>query len=134
VNAGVRISTEGDQYVGELTPGNAKLSTLVGGRAATIEVLSGKALTDVTQFRASPCVLKITEPIMSEWKVNSTFSVEVFDEAGKKDPSITMTVGQVGTATIINTCITSTASNGLELSSIARSMMLTSRLSPSRPN
>ena len=94
VNAGVRISTEGNQYVGELTPGNAKLSTLVGGRAATIEVLSGKALTDVTQFRASPCVLKITEPIMSEWKINSTFSVEVFDEAGEKDPSMTKTVGQ----------------------------------------
>jgi hypothetical protein len=48
VDAGMRISTEGDQYVGELTPGNAKLSTLVGGRAATIEVLSGKALTDAT--------------------------------------------------------------------------------------
>lgn len=94
VNAGVRISTEGNQYVGELTPGNAKLSTLVGGRAATIEVLSGKALTDVTQFRASPCVLKITEPIMSEWKINSTFSVEVFDEAGENDPSMTKTVGQ----------------------------------------
>jgi hypothetical protein len=42
VNAGVRISTEGDQYVGELTPGNAKLSTLVGGRAATIEEFKGK--------------------------------------------------------------------------------------------
>ena len=94
VNAGVRISTEGDQYVGELTPGNAKLSTLVGGRAATIEVLSGKALTDVTKYHASPCVLEITEPIMSEWKINSMFSIEVFDEAGKKDPSITMTVGQ----------------------------------------
>lgn len=94
MNAGVRISTEGNQYVGELTPGNAKLSTLVGGRAATIEVLSGKALTDVTQFRASPCVLKITEPIMSEWKINSTFSVEVFDEAGEKDPSMIKTVGQ----------------------------------------
>ena len=94
VNAGMRISTEGKQHVGELTPGNARLSTLVGGRAATIEILSGKALTDVTQFRASPCVLKITEPIMSEWKINSTFSVEVFDEAGEKDPSMTKTVGQ----------------------------------------
>ena len=94
VNAGVRISTEGNQYVGELTPGNAKLSTLVGGRAATIEVLSGKALTDVTMYRASPCVLKITEPIMSEWKTNSQFSIEVFDEAGNKDPSVSMQVGQ----------------------------------------
>lgn len=90
VNAGVRISTEGDQYVGELTPGNAKLSTLVGGRAATIEVLSGKALTDVTKHLASPSALQITEPSRPEWKINSTFSVEVFDAAGKKDPSVSM--------------------------------------------
>ena len=94
VDAGVRISTEGDQYVGELTPGNAKLSTLVGGRAATIEVLSGKALTYATKYPSYPCALEITEPSMSEWKTNSRFSIEVFDEAGKKDPSITMTVGQ----------------------------------------
>jgi hypothetical protein len=94
VNAGVRISTEGNQYVGELTPGNGKLSTMVGGRAATIEVLSGEALTDVTKYHASPCVLKITEPIMSEWKTNSQFSMEVFDEAGSKDPSVSMPVGQ----------------------------------------
>jgi hypothetical protein len=90
VNAGVRISTEGDQYVGELTPENAKLSTLVGSRAATIEVLTGKALTDVTKYLASPCALEITEPSMSEWKINSMFSIEVYDEAGEKDPSVSM--------------------------------------------
>ena len=90
VNAGVRISTEGDQYVGELTPGNAKLSTLVGGRAATIEVLSGKALTDVTKYLSSPCALEITEARRPEWKINSMFSIEVYDEAGKKDPSVSM--------------------------------------------
>ena len=90
VDTGVQISTEGKQYVGELTPDNEKLSTLVGGRAATIEVLSGKALTDVTKYLASPCALEIIEPSMSEWKTYSIFSIEVFDEAGKKDPSVSM--------------------------------------------
>jgi hypothetical protein len=88
VDTGVRISTEGKQYVGELTLGNAKLSTLVGGRAATIEVLSGKALSDATKFRASSCVLEITEPIVPEGDNSSWFDVEVFDDAGAKNPLI----------------------------------------------
>lgn len=90
VDTGVQISTEGKQYVGELTPDNAKLSTLVGGRAATIEILSGKALTDITKFQTAQCVVEVTEPIMFVWKSRSTYSVEVFDEAGKKDPSMYM--------------------------------------------
>ncbi len=56
VDARVRISTEGDRYVWELTSENGKLSTLVGGRAATIEDLKGQAncqgsvSTDFTAF------------------------------------------------------------------------------------
>ena len=93
-NSGVRISTEGIQYVGELTPEHAKLSTSVGGPFATAKVLDGEELSDVTRFRPSPCLLRITEPIEPERKINSEFSVEIFDEAGKTDTSVSMELGQ----------------------------------------
>ena len=94
VNSGVRISTEGVQYVGELTPEHAKRSTHVGGPFATAQVLECKELTDVTMYRPSPCILRITEPIEPEQKNNSQFLVEVFDEADKKDTSVSMELGQ----------------------------------------
>jgi hypothetical protein len=88
VDTGVWILTEGKQYVRELTAGNAKLSTLVGGRAATIEVLSGKALSDATTFHPSSCVLEIIEPIIPEGDNSSWFDMEVFDDAGAKNTPI----------------------------------------------
>jgi hypothetical protein len=91
VESVVRIATEGNQYVGELTPEHPQLSTSIGGKPANIAVLSGRDLEKVTMYRPSPCVLKITEPL---WKVNSQFSVEVFDEAGNLDKSITNIVGE----------------------------------------
>lgn len=93
-NSGVRISTEGIQYVGELTPERAKLTTSVGGPFATAQVLDGEELSSVTGFHPSPGVLRITEPIETERKINSQFSVEIFDEAGKTDTSISMELGQ----------------------------------------
>ena len=86
----VRIATEGNQYVGELTPEHSQHSTSVGGMPANIAVLSGQALKNATMYRPSPCVLKITEPV---WKTNSQFSVEVYDEAGNVDKSVTNILG-----------------------------------------
>ncbi|HQX51942.1 MAG TPA: hypothetical protein PLY87_21940 [Planctomycetaceae bacterium] len=84
------LSTQGILEFGELTPEQPKLSAIVGGLIATAEVLSGKQLENVVKFRPSPCVLKITE---SGWKGNSHFSVEVLDEAGKQDTSVSMELG-----------------------------------------
>ena len=75
---------------GELTPDHPKLSTTAGGLFATAEVLSGKKLEDVVKFRKSPCVLKITEPTLNE---NSQFQVEVLDDAGNQDTSVSSTLG-----------------------------------------
>ena len=86
----VCISTQGMLDFGELTPERPTRSTTAGGLLATAEVLSGKKLEDAAQFRRSPCVLKITEPTLS---INSQFSVEVLDDAGNQDTSVSSTLG-----------------------------------------
>ena len=90
VQSAVGISTQGTLDFGELTPEHPKLSTTAGGLFATAEVLSGKELENVAQFRRSPCVLRITEPTGIG---NSKFEVEVFDDAGKQDTSVLMELG-----------------------------------------
>ena len=91
LGSGLMISSEGRQYVGELTPTLPKLATSVGGVSANIVVLSGQDLKNVTMFRPSPCVLQIAEPT---WKINSQFSVEVFDETGNLDKSVSNILGE----------------------------------------
>ncbi len=87
----VRISTEGNQYVGELTAQNSKISTSIGGLFASVEVLSGRQLNQWTKFHNSSRVLLISEPI---WKFRSSFTVEVFDKTGKEDTSVSLELGE----------------------------------------